>query len=151
MYPVVFCEATLGTETFTTEITGKWILIMFEHMSFQSLPVMERHITHITVIQLLLSMNDFMLLQIMLNNKYFVTNITCKWTHFTMHTPKMILRIKLPKKRFFMNITAIWRILYLLIFLHAQMFLQVTLITVGQSADIGHILNLSALNVNPQN
>jgi hypothetical protein len=42
MYTVVFSQFALKTETFTTQITGKWIVIIVpEHMLFQTLQVME--------------------------------------------------------------------------------------------------------------
>ena len=42
MYTFVCCQVTLTTETFTTQITEIWIvIIMSEHMSFQSLHVTE--------------------------------------------------------------------------------------------------------------
>ena len=42
MYTVVFCEATPTTETLTTQITGKWIIIIMpEHMFFQSTQLTE--------------------------------------------------------------------------------------------------------------
>jgi hypothetical protein len=51
MHTHVFCQATLKTKTFTTQITGIWIvIIMLEHMFFQSIQVTERNITHFTVI-----------------------------------------------------------------------------------------------------
>jgi hypothetical protein len=79
-------------------------------MSFPSPQVTEQHITHITVIWLLVSMNDFMLLPIFLNGKRFVKNITSKWTHFTMHALVMVLHITLRNKSLFTHITAIWTI-----------------------------------------
>jgi len=70
MYTVVYCQVTLTTETFTTQNAGIWIVIIVpEHMSFQRIQGTKRHITHITVIWSLLSMRDFMPLQIILRNK----------------------------------------------------------------------------------
>jgi hypothetical protein len=73
---------------------------MPEQTSFQSTQVMERHVTYITVIWSLLHMFHFILLQIMLNGKVFLPNITSKWTHFTMHTLIMLLHITLRNNPF---------------------------------------------------
>jgi len=48
-----------------------------------------------------------------------------------MHTLIMFLHSILPKKCFFAHITAKWTIVYSLISVHVQMFLQFTLMTVG--------------------
>jgi hypothetical protein len=69
-----------------------------------------------------------MLLQIILNGKTFVTNITFKWKHFTMHVLIMFLHITLRSKCFFTHITAIWTTTTV----YALMLLLLTaLITVG--------------------
>jgi len=69
-YMVGYCEVTLKTETFTTQTAGIWIvIIMPEHMFFQSLQVTEQHITHITVIRSFISMCDFMMLRIVSKGK----------------------------------------------------------------------------------
>jgi hypothetical protein len=80
-------------------------------MSFQSLHVTERHITHITVIWSLLRMNGIMALQIILNWIYFVTNIASKWMYFTKQALNMDLKITFYSKCFFTHITAIWTIM----------------------------------------
>jgi len=109
MYTFVFSQVTFKTKTFTTQNKGKWIVIIMPgHMFLQSPQVTERHITHITPIWSLISMNDFMLLPISFNGKHFVTNITPKWPHFTMHVLMMVLQIKLRNKCFFRHITALW-------------------------------------------
>jgi hypothetical protein len=53
-------------------------------------------------------MGDFMLLQIVLNGKRFVTNITSKWLHFTMRALMMEFHITHGNKCFFAHTTAIW-------------------------------------------
>jgi len=109
MYTFMFSQVTLRTKTFTTQNAGIWIVIIVpEHMSFQSHLVTERHITNITVIWSLLSMNDFVLRPVFFNSKHFVTNITPKWTHFTMHTLMMVFHITPRSKCFFTHVTAIW-------------------------------------------
>jgi hypothetical protein len=119
----------LTTKTFTTQNAGKWIvIIMLELMIFQTAPVTERHITYITVIWSLICVRDFMFLPIFFNGKHFVTNITSKWTYFTMHALIMLFQITLMSQCLFTHITAIWTITTV----HAlKMLLQVTLITAG--------------------
>jgi hypothetical protein len=100
MYTGVFCEVTLKTETFTTQNAGIWVvIIMPEHMFFHSFQLTEQHISHITMIQSLLSMHDFRTLPIVSKGKWFVTNITSKWTYFTTHMQIMLLHITLHHAR----------------------------------------------------
>ena len=68
---------------------------MAEIMFCNSIQLTARHITHIPVLWSLLSMNDFMVLQIFLNGKYFPTIVisTRKWTQFAMQALKMDLNI----------------------------------------------------------
>jgi hypothetical protein len=55
-------------------------------------------------------MHGFMLLTVFLNGKRFVTNITSKWTLFTMYALVMAFHVTLRNERFFAHITAIWTI-----------------------------------------
>jgi hypothetical protein len=72
MYMHVRCQVMLPTKTFTTQITGIWIVIIMPvYMFFQSLLVTERHITHITVIRSLHSMHDFTNVQIFFSGTWF--------------------------------------------------------------------------------
>jgi hypothetical protein len=65
---------------------------MDQLMSFQSTPLDKGFITHIKVM-LSISMNDFMMLKIMLKGKDFVTNITSKWTHLNHRNKRFLAHI----------------------------------------------------------
>jgi hypothetical protein len=70
-------------------------------------------------------MHNFMKFQIVFNGKHFVTNITFKWTHVTVHTLMVLLKNSVRTKRFLTHITAVRTMTTVY---QPKMFLQVTLI-----------------------
>jgi len=111
MYRFVGCHFILTLEAFTTQITGTRIIIILPQIIFGHIfQVTERHITHITVIWSLLSMNGLWRFK-----SFWTANILLQSSHLNGRT-SLCMRLKWTltsrfKANAFLLITGIWTLM----------------------------------------